>query len=64
MLLKFCFDQGINVGELVVKIKHFSCQTSDHSGRGVLSDNNGPLRGGGRDGAVGDISGVVGVAIA
>ena len=40
MLLEFRFDQGINVGKLVVKIEHISRQTSDHSGGDVLSDNN------------------------
>jgi hypothetical protein len=63
VLLKRLFSRGVNLDELVVEAEDVGSQAGDHAGRNLLCDDDGVLCGGGLDGAGGEFTGVVGVAL-
>ena len=62
VLLKRLFSPGVNLGEFVVEVEDVVSQAGDHAGRNLLSDDDG-VEFGGLDGAGGEVTDVVGVAL-
>src|SRR5262245_51629662 len=62
--MKRLLNHGVDVSEFGVEVEDVLSQTSDHSGRYVLSCDHGALSICGRDGAGCKVAGVVGVAVA
>jgi len=63
VLLKLCFDHGVDIDELSTVVENSLRQPGHHRRSDVLSDNGRALSGGRLDRAGRDVVGVIGVAV-